>query len=405
MDRAALVVSIFLLGALSSPGQGPISAIRDSSASINAPVMIAPAVSIYRASKCEEIDGIVKLNAVVDQSGSPHDVAVTSSDSLALNDFAARWIGEQRFEPGTVDGVPATIAIALTVGLHTCIARGRPASGISGPELEFTAHPFVVIAPSAAPAATDEVAAPAVANVEPLVIGGRVSAPMPTLVKDPAYPDAMKSKKEHGRCVLSVLVDATGFPREVRVVKQLTPAMDQSAVAAVRSWRFRPALEDGNKPVPVLITVSVAYLYHEKQYFSIAEYLPVAPDVILQLKRSELARVFSPPVLLNGDEARSEYMPRSRVPGDCLIAAVIGTNGIPIDVRAANNLDSSLGVGLVDVVQHMRFKPAMKDAMPVPLGLVIAFRYSQRDMLRTDSDHLPWWMDTVIDSAILAWIL
>jgi TonB family protein len=399
MRRAVFVITIFFLVALSACGQQPASAINYDGPGVTAPVLTPLTITVSRPSKCEQIDGLVKLNAVIDQIGTPRNVVVISSDNVALNDFAAQWVAEQRFKPGTVNGAPAAISVALRVGLHTCAAHAKQIS-----ELELSAHPFVFIRVNNKPEAQQAGVEPT-PNVKTAVIGGRVSAPIPTLVKDAEYPNEMKSKRRHGVCLLSVLVDATGLPRDVRVVKSLEPSMDRSAIDAVNGWRFQPALEDGIKPVPVVVTVSVGYGYREKQYFSVADYLPLAPDLVAHLKPSEFGQLFSAPELLNGDEVRVRYMPRSRVPGDCLIAAVIGTNGIPIDVRAANNLDSSLGLGLIDAVQHMRFKPAVKDGTPVPIGFVIAFKYSQKDMLREHDGSMPWWLDTVAEGAILAWML
>src|ERR1700739_1205582 len=122
MGREVLVTLIFFLAALSAPSQQSISAVNYDGPGVNAPVLMPPTVTVSRPSKCEQIDGLVKLKAVVDQMGTPHDVVVISSDKTLLNDFATQWVAEQRFKPGTVDGVPATISVALTVGLHTCIA-------------------------------------------------------------------------------------------------------------------------------------------------------------------------------------------------------------------------------------------------------------------------------------------
>lgn len=402
MRREVFVISIFLLAALSASSQQSMPAINYDGPGVNAPVLMPSAVTVSRPPKCEQIDGLVKLNAVIDRTGVPNDVAVISSDTAALNDFAAQWVSEQRFKPGTVSGTTAAISVMLAVGLHTCVAHTR-ASGEHIPELELSAHPFVVVTINAQAQVTQESGAVPTPEVKTEAIGGRVSAPIPTLMNDPEYPEEMKSKKLHGLCVLSVVVDAVGLPRDVRVVKQSEPAMDQSAIDTVKTWRFQPALKDSVKPVPVVVTVTVGYSYYQKQYLSVATYLPLAPDVVVaHLKPSEFNRLISPAVLLNADEVRARYMPRSRVPGKCYIAAVIGTNGITQNVRAVNSLDSSLGADLVDAVEHMRFKPAMKDGIPIPLGFVIAFRYSQRDMLRQDDGSLPWWMNMLAEGAILA---
>ena len=49
-------------------------------------------------------------------------------------------------------------------------------------------------------------------------------------------------------------------PPEVRIVRSLDPTfgLDREAVAAVKQWRFAPALRQG-QPVPVLVPIEVSF--------------------------------------------------------------------------------------------------------------------------------------------------
>ena len=58
-----------------------------------------------------------------------------------------------------------------------------------------------------------------------------------------------------GVCAVSLIVDASGMPQNVPVVKSLESGLDQNAIKAVSQYRFKPAMKDGTTPVPVQITV------------------------------------------------------------------------------------------------------------------------------------------------------
>ena len=63
---------------------------------------------------------------------------------------------------------------------------------------------------------------------------------------------------EKGTVTVKVLIDATGRPSEVTLqASSGFPALDQSAVSAVRAARFRPYAEGGvAQPVWVLIPIN-----------------------------------------------------------------------------------------------------------------------------------------------------
>jgi len=89
-------------------------------------------------------------------------------------------------------------------------------------------------------------------------VGGGVSAPLALSTPDPEYTEEARKAKTQGTCVLGLIVDAQGHPRDIRVVRGLGSGLDQKAVEAVRQWRFQPAVKDGN-PVNVQISVEVVF--------------------------------------------------------------------------------------------------------------------------------------------------
>jgi TonB family protein len=60
----------------------------------------------------------------------------------------------------------------------------------------------------------------------------------------PQYPMEDIKAGVSGKSVLSVALDAQGAVKEIRVVKSLSPQLDEAALKAVRTWKFK--LIDGN---------------------------------------------------------------------------------------------------------------------------------------------------------------
>ena len=89
-------------------------------------------------------------------------------------------------------------------------------------------------------------------------VGGGISAPQAISAPDPEYTEEARRAKTQGTCVLWLIVDSSGHPRDVRVVRGLGFGLDAKALEAVRQWKFQPSLKDG-KPVDVQISVEVAF--------------------------------------------------------------------------------------------------------------------------------------------------
>lgn len=89
-------------------------------------------------------------------------------------------------------------------------------------------------------------------------VGGGISAPTAISSPDPDYTEEARRAKRQGTCELWLIVDSSGHPRDIRVIRGLGFGLDAKAVEAVQHWRFQPALKDG-RPVDVQISVQVDF--------------------------------------------------------------------------------------------------------------------------------------------------
>jgi TonB family protein len=88
--------------------------------------------------------------------------------------------------------------------------------------------------------------------------GNGVSQPILKKKVEPQYSEDARKAKWQGTVTLSLVVDVTGKPVEIKVIKPLGLGLDQKAIEAVEQWLFEPGKKDG-KPVPVMANVEVNF--------------------------------------------------------------------------------------------------------------------------------------------------
>jgi TonB family protein len=62
---------------------------------------------------------------------------------------------------------------------------------------------------------------------------------------EPEYSEEARKAKYSGEVLLSIVVDASGVPRDIHVIRPLGLGLDEKAIEAVMKWRFRPGLKGG----------------------------------------------------------------------------------------------------------------------------------------------------------------
>jgi periplasmic protein TonB len=74
----------------------------------------------------------------------------------------------------------------------------------------------------------------------------------------PRYPEAALKARVRGTVVLRVLVSHTGIPLDIRIDRGVRADINDSAIEAVRHWRFQPATK-GGQPVRTFATVRIPF--------------------------------------------------------------------------------------------------------------------------------------------------
>jgi periplasmic protein TonB len=138
-----------------------------------------------------------------------------------------------------------------------------PAAGVSIAPAEPAPAPAATAAPPPAEPSPARALAPALVATEP---PAREAYPTPEVeiapkilsVVKPVYPAMALRARIRGTVLLRVLVGENGAPVDVQVISGVAGGLTESAVAAVRRWRFTPGLR-GGAPVRAWTTVPIPF--------------------------------------------------------------------------------------------------------------------------------------------------
>lgn len=84
------------------------------------------------------------------------------------------------------------------------------------------------------------------------------TAPLPLHYVAPEYPQEMRRDGIEGSVLVICRIDATGKLRSAEAVRSSDVNFVDPALAAVRQWRFKPALRDG-VPVEMDVTIPIRF--------------------------------------------------------------------------------------------------------------------------------------------------
>jgi TonB family protein len=214
----------------------PFAAIQVSHAASapNLSAVVAPAVDQYTSpplysdeARSLGVEGKVVLEVTVGVDGKPRDLQVTRGLGFGLDQNALVAVRDWHFVPGRRNGrsVESSIRVEVEFNLKTA-------------ELNES-----------------------IANDMATRIGPGVTPPQVVYRSDPVSPANGQSVTPGGGVVLDAIIPEDGIPRVIRVIRSLDWQSDESAINALKQWRFSPAMKDG---IPVKVRMNVAVEFAPK---------------------------------------------------------------------------------------------------------------------------------------------
>jgi TonB family protein len=234
-----------------------------------------------------------------------------------------------------------------------------------------------------APARHNRQTVPAEVNLPILVLGEiyptdtRAKMIPPVAIKHvhPVYPVGMLSSRLRGVVLVDFVVDMHGDVQNAVVMQSNNPGFDESAVAAVSQWKFKPGTKD-DKAVNTHMQVPMVF---EINYGGSSDAFSVEDGT--QSKLPPEFRYDTPPIIRGAADPVYPYaLLRDGVEGNAMVAFIISARG---DVRGIQVVSASrpeFGLALTAAVDTFRFDPALKQGRPTQTVMTREIHF-YRDMI------------------------
>jgi TonB family protein len=89
-------------------------------------------------------------------------------------------------------------------------------------------------------------------------VGNGVTPPQVLIRHEPEYTQEARKIKYNATVALWLVVGADGVPHDIKVIRAVGMGLDEKAVEAVSTWRFRPGTKDG-QPVAVQANIEINF--------------------------------------------------------------------------------------------------------------------------------------------------
>jgi TonB family protein len=94
-------------------------------------------------------------------------------------------------------------------------------------------------------------------TVERMGVNG-TTIPSCTYMPNPIYSDGARKLKLNGTVTAEAVINSEGKLESIRIVRGMPGGLNETTIAAMRTWRCHPVLKDG-KPVPVLVPFTTTF--------------------------------------------------------------------------------------------------------------------------------------------------
>jgi TonB family protein len=205
----------------------------------------------------------------------------------------------------------------------------------------------------------------------------RGSGVVPIQKTDPEYTDEARLAELEGTVVLSGVIDAEGFARNVEVVEPLGLGLDQNAIEAVKQWHFAPNV---SQPQSVTSYIAVDFRLAAKQ--SRWHLIEVQFNTPPGTSRPVFAKALYPIGAGIGPEAMEEGRVLVAI-GRLATAKLrfdVDEHGIPVHFQVINSSETVWGGEATAQVSQWRFTPGLKNGIAVPVSCTVELVWGERNL-------------------------
>ncbi len=219
-------------------------------------------------------------------------------------------------------------------------------------------------------------------------VGGQVQAPERISYVPPVYPEIAKAARVSGIVIAEAVVAPDGTVSEARIIRSIA-LLDEAALTAVRQWRYTPTSLNG-RPVPVIMTVTVAFRLDDDQMNSTASGSSTMPTQTV----ASFTPSLNEPVQWNGRDVlriggnvkapeRVKYVapvyPQdakdARVSGIVIMELIVDETGHVATAKLVRSV-ALLDQAAMDAVMQWEYTPTMLNGAPVPVLMTVTVNFT-----------------------------
>jgi len=236
-------------------------------ANVEAAQLIRQVAPVYPPiAKTAHISGTVVLHAIIGKDGTVEDLQFVSGPPLLLKsamDAVKQWQYKPTLAMGELVRVDTTISVVYVLGgknpNNTAESSAPPGTADSpaeptGASSQDAAKDASASQDAASVSAPVNPPAPKLTRVR---AGGKVAAANLVHQVSPVYPQSAKDLHIQGTVLFHVVIAHDGSIQTLEYVSG-PPELKDSAMNAVRQWRYKPTLLNG-QPVEVDTAIAVVY--------------------------------------------------------------------------------------------------------------------------------------------------
>jgi len=199
----------------------------------------------------------------------------------------------------------------------------------------------------------------------------------------PKYPKDALRNGVGGKVELRAVIASDGKSKDLAVLSGESE-FSQNAIVAIRTWRFHPERRQG-QPVETTYKIHVRFnptLQEANSDVELESPLPEPPTIssLATLRPQNLGPeihhmsepgMVAPKQLYSPEPEFSEKSRREKMAGVVGIILVIGTDGLPRDLRIVCSSVPENNENALAAVKTWRFAPATKDGRPVAVAVEV----------------------------------
>jgi TonB family protein len=186
------------------------------------------------------VNGVAVIDFIVGIDGHVEEAKVFKTTNARLGEAALDAVRAWRFRPGIMDNVPVRTHLQVPV-----VFSSNGGNSDRLPVLAANVH----VTPG------ERIYALTAVTKQPLA---RTQAP-------PVYPAQLRESGVEGQAIIGFVINPSGVPADVTVLKATHPILGEAARVAVQQWRFSPAMLNG-EAVNCQMQVPIVFQLHNENW-------------------------------------------------------------------------------------------------------------------------------------------